>query len=209
MVDSELGEIPEGWFVGTLGDIAEPSGTGVNPKCVDRDTAYIGLDHMPRHSVALTDWGSAGSVSSNKSGFSKGDVLFGKLRPYFHKVGVAPVNGVCSTDIVVLTARMPELSAFVLACVSSPEFVSYTNQTSTGTKMPRTSWRSMSRYEACRPAEPTVEAFQRVAGPMLERIVASIHESRTLGALRDALLPKLVSGEMPVRNAERLVGAIA
>ena len=209
LVASELGEIPEGWSVGSLGDIAEPSGTGVDPTSVERYTPYVGLEHMPRHSVALTDWGSAGSVSSNKSGFSKGDVLFGKLRPYFHKVGIAPVNGVCSTDIVVLTARIPELAAFVLAYVSSPEFISYTNQTSTGTKMPRTSWRSMSRYEVCRPAEPIVEDFQRVAGPMLDRIVANIHESRVLGALRDALLPKLVSGEMHVRVAEKLVGATA
>ena len=209
LVGSELGETPEGWSVGTLGDVAEPSGTGVDPTSVDRDTPYIGLEHMPRCSVALTDWGSAGSVSSNKSGFSKGDVLFGKLRPYFHKVGIAPVDGVCSTDIVVLTARMPELSAFLLACVSSPEFVSYTNQTSTGTKMPRTSWRSMSRYELWPPAEPIAEAFQRVAGPMIARIVANIHESRTLGALRSALLPKLVVGKLRVRDAERLVGAIA
>ena len=209
LAGSELGETPEGWSVGTVGDVAEPSGTGVDPTSVDQDTPYIGLEHMPRHSVALTDWGSAGSVSSNKSGFSEGNVLFGKLRPYFHKVGIAPVNGVCSTDIVVLAARMPKLSAFVLACLSSSEFVSYTNQTSTGTKMPRTSWQSMSRYEVCQPPEPIAEAFQCVADPMLARIVANIHESRTLGALRDALLPKLVYGELRVRDAEKLVGAIA
>ena len=208
LVESGLGETPEGWSVGTVADVAKQSGTGVDPMSVDQDTPYIGLEHIPRHSVALTDWGSAGSVSSNKSSFSKGDVLFGKLRPYFHKAGIAPVDGVCSTDIVVLTARMPELSAFVLACVSSPEFVSYTNQTSTGTKMPRTSWRSMSRYELCRPAEPIAKAFQCVAGPMLARVITNIHESRTLGTLRDALLPKLVSGDLRVRDAERLVAAI-
>ena len=206
LVDSELGEIPEEWTVGTLGDIAHSSGMGVEPSAVDPDTPYIGLEHMPRRSVALTDWGSVGSVSSNKSSFSKGDVLFGKLRPYFHKVGIAPLNGVCSTDIVVLTARMPELAAYVLACVSSPEFVSYANQTSTGTKMPRTSWRLMGRYDLCRPAEPLVRIFQRVVCPMLERIVTNIHESRALGTLRDALLPKLVSGELRAPLVDRQRG---
>ena len=208
LVESELGATPVGWSVGTVGDVAEPSGTRVDPTSVDQDTPYIGLEHMHRHSVALTDWGSAGSVFSNKLSFFEGDVLFGKLRPYFHKVGLAPVNGVCSTDIVVLTARMPELSAFVLACTSSPGFVSYANQTSTGTKMPR-SWRSMSRYEVCLPPKPIAEVFQCVAGPMLARIVGNIRESRTLGSLRDALLPKLVSGELRVRDAEKLIGAIA
>ena len=93
---------------------------------------------MPRRSIALTEWGNVGTVASNKSVFEKGEVLFGKLRPYFHKVGIAPVNGVCSTDIVAIASKTTEWAAFVLACVSSVEFVSYTNQASTGTKMPRT-----------------------------------------------------------------------
>ena len=117
--DSELGEIPEGWSVGTLGDIAVAPRRGVDPGQVADDTPYIGLEHMPRGSVALTDWGRAGSVSSTKTAFESRDMLFGKLRPYFHKVGIAPANGVCSTDIIVLKARMSEWSAFVLACVSS------------------------------------------------------------------------------------------
>ena len=202
LLDSELGEIPEGWSVGTLGDIAVAPRRGIDPGQVADDTPYIGLEHMPRGSVALTDWGRAGSVSSTKTAFESRDMLFGKLRPYFHKVGIAPTNGVCSTDIIVLKARMSEWSAFVLACVSSSGFVSYASQTSTGTKMPRTSWRTMSRYEICRPAEPVAAAFQNVVALMLERIVANVHESRTLGFLRDALLPKLVSGELRVGGLE-------
>ena len=202
LVDSELGEIPEGWAVGTLGDIAAAPRSGIDPGQVAEDTPYIGLEHMPRRSVALTNWGMAGRVSSTKTAFENRDVLFGKLRPHFHKVGVAPVSGVCSTDIVVLTARMPKWSAFVLACVSSCGFVSYASQTSTGTKMPRTSWHTMSRYELCQPADAIAAAFQHVVSPMLERIVANVHESRTLGRLRDTLLPKLVSGEVRVTGLE-------
>ena len=206
MADSELGEIPEGWTVGTLGDIAASPRRGIDPARVASDTPYIGLEHMPRRSVALADWGRAGSVSSNKSAFENRDILFGKLRPYFHKVGIAPVNGVCSTDIVVLDARTPRWSAFVLACVSSSGFVGYTSQTSTGTKMPRTSWHTMSRYELCQPTDSVATAFQRVVSSMLERIVANVHESRTLGVLRDALLPKLVSGELRVNAIEPTCG---
>ena len=208
LVDSEMGEIPARWPVGTLGDIATSSRSGIDPAKTASATPYIGLQHTPRRSVALMDWGRAGSVSSNKFAFKNGDILFGKLRPYFHKVGIAPVNGICSTDIVVLEARMPNWSAFVLVCVSSSRFVAYTSQTSTGTKMPRTSWRTMSRYELCQPTDAIATGFQQVVSPMLERIVANVHESRTLGVLRDALVPKLVSGELRVRDAERLVGAV-
>lgn len=200
---SELGEIPDGWIVGSLGDIAVSQRRGVDPATVVSDMPYIGLKHMPRHSIALMDWDEAESVSSTKSAFEVGDILFGKLRPYFHKVGVAPVDGLCSTDIVVLKARVPRWSAFVLACVSSPEFIAHTSQTSTGTKMPRTSWEAMSTYELCRPTDVVAIAFQDVVSPMLRRIIENIHESRTLAALRDALLPQLISGAIRISHVER------
>ena len=209
LVDSEMGEIPEGWEVEFLGDLAKTRRRGIDPARVATDTPYIGLQHMPRRSVALTDWGEAGSVSSRKSAFEVGDILFGKLRPYFHKVGIAPVDGLCSTDIVVLNARIPKWSAFVLACVSSSAFVAHTSQTSTGTKMPRTSWQAMSTYELCRPTDAIASEFQHVVSPMLGRIVGNVHESRTLAALRDTLLPRLISGALRLEEAARIIGTTA
>ena len=197
-VDSELGEIPEGWEVGCLADIAVSPRRGVDPTDLRDETPYIGLKHMPRRSITLTEWGDTEKVTSNKAIFEKGEILFGKLRPHFHKVGIAPVSGVCSTDIVVIAPTTVEWSAFVLACVSSTEFVAYTDQTSTGTKMPRTGWNTMGRYPLCLPTESVAQAFQNAAGPTLDRIVVNIYESRTLAAQRDALLPKLVSGELRV-----------
>ena len=202
LVDFEFGEVPNGWTVRALDDIATSRMRGIDPAHVTRDTPYIGLQHMPRRSVALIDWGAAGSVSSRKSAFKVGDILFGKLRPYFHKVGIAAVDGICSTDIVVLNARKPNWSAFVLACVSSADFVAHTSQTSTGTKMPRTSWQAMSTYELCMPTDAIASEFQRVVSPMLEQIVRNVHESRTLAVLRDTLLPKLVSGELRVNQSK-------
>ena len=208
LVDSELGEIPEGWRVGNLADISAASRQGVDPANLDGDTPYIGLEHMPRRSISLTDWGSVGKVTSNKSIFRKGDILFGKLRSYFHKVGVAPINGVCSTDIVVIVPKTTEWSAFVTACVSSVDFIDYTDRASTGTKMPRTNWKTMSGYWVCLPATSAIRAFQNVVQPILNRIITNIHEARSLTTLRDTLLPKLVSGEVRLGEAvERLESA--
>ncbi len=208
LVDSEMGEIPVGWEVASLGDVAALRRRGIDPASVADDTPYIGLADMPRGSIALANWGEAGSVFSRKSAFEAGDILFGKLRPYFHKVGIAPVDGLCSTDIVVLGARKPKWSAFVLACVSSSAFVAHTSQTATGTKMPRTSWKAMNRYELCRPTGGVASEFQRLVAPILRRIVGNIHESRTLAALRDTLLPKLISGEIRVPDAERFAAPV-
>ena len=196
--------VPEGWTLGTLGNIAQSVDWKVEPSKIDLDTPYIGLEHMPRRSVALADWEGAGKVSSAKSGFKTGQILFGKLRPYFHKVGLAPLDGICSTDIVVMEVKQERHAAMLLACVSSDDFVAFADQSSTGTKMPRTSWPMMSRYPLPIPAPALADRFQSVAAPMLEQIMANIHASRILAATRDALLPKLMSGELRVRDAEAL-----
>ncbi len=205
LVDSELGEIPEGWEVGTLGDIADHPRRSVRPGQIASQTPHIALEHMPKRRIALSDWSTGDGLESNKFEFKRGEVLFGKLRPYFHKVGVAPVDGVCSTDIVVVAPQVRAWFGFVLGHVSSREFVDYTDAGSTGTKMPRTSWGEMARYEIALPPEPIAKSFDALVRPSVERIVANVHESRTLTALRDTLLPKLISGELRIKDAERLL----
>ena len=207
LVETERGEIPEGWRAGELGDVAQQVGQTVSPETLDPNTPYIGLEHMPRRSIALSDWESACKVTSGKLAFQKYDFLFGKLRPYFHKVGIAPVDGICSTDIVVLNARERTAAAFALVCISQDEFVAFTDRTSDGTKMPRTSWSRMKRYGVCLPNGATLQAFSAIASPMLDRIVVNVHESRTLAATRDLLLPRLMSGEVRVKDAEGFLKA--
>ena len=194
LVPSELGEIPEGWEVGTLGDVAEPRRDGVRPELLDPDTPYIALEHMPKRCIALGDWSSAAGLASGKLRFERGDILFGKLRPYFHKVGIAPLNGVCSTDIVVMSPKESNWFGFVLGHVSSSAFVSYTDATSTGTKMPRTKWADMAKYKIALPDAAVAKAFDAIIQLFVASILSAIHESHSLAAQRDALLPQIISG---------------
>ncbi len=142
--DSDLGPIPKGWKSGSLGDVADSPRRGVNPSDVPPTTPYIGLEHMPRRCIALDTWGRAEDVASGKSRFKQGEIMFGKLRPYFHKVGIAPMDGVCSTDIVVVTPKTQAWHGYIVSLVSSKAFVDYTDSHSAGTKMPRTNWKDMS-----------------------------------------------------------------
>lgn len=197
-VDAIQSVLPTGWRKGILGEVAENPRRGIQPDEIKTDTAYIGLEHMPRRCIALSDWGRAADLESNKFEFKRGEILFGKLRPYFHKVGVAPLDGVCSTDILVVCPKEPEWFGFVLGHVSSVELVDHTNAVSTGTKMPRTNWNDVSRYEVALPPKTLAADFTEKTRPLVDKIIANTHESRTLAALRDALLPKLLSGEVVV-----------
>ena len=198
LVESELGEIPEGWEIGKIGDVATQRRQGVKPRDIQPDTPYIALDHMPRKCIALSEWSRAEGLASGKFGFKERDILFGKLRPYFHKVGVAPLDGVCSTDIVVASPKSKDWFGFTLGHLSSSEFVEYTDAASTGTRMPRTNWADMSLYKVQLPDRELANNYTDLVQPWVDKIVAAIHESRALAAPRDALLPKLVSGKLPV-----------
>ncbi len=128
---------------------------------------------MPRGSIALSEWGKADDVTSTKMGFQQGEILFGKLRPYFHKVGVAPVDGVASSDIIVITSE-PDWLGFVLGYVSSTAFVEYTNGASTGTQMPRASWSDMSKYPIALPPQSVAKIYSQIINPMVQHIHANI-----------------------------------
>jgi len=199
--DSPLGQIPKGWTAGKLGDIGTNSRRSVQPGDIAPNTPYIALEHMPRRCIALGAWDDSADVASGKSAFKKGEILFGKLRPYFHKVGVAPFDGVCSTDILVLAPKSSEWFGFLLGHASSDELIQFTDLASTGTKMPRTNWSDISSFKVALPPRLIAAAFTRIIQPMLDRVHANLHQSRTLATLRDNLLPKLLSGELSVAAA--------
>lgn len=201
LVDSPIGPVPQGWQVAPLGDHVMNVRNQVNPREIPDDTPYIGLEHMPRRHIALGEWGSAAGLESGKFVFTSGDVLFGKLRPYFHKVGLAPVDGICSTDILVLRPRDPSWVALAMMIASSDSMVARVDAASTGTRMPRASWKDLASLAVVVPPPIVVEAFQKLAGPMLSRIVAGTHENRVLAEFRDTLLPILISGELRLTEA--------
>jgi type I restriction enzyme, S subunit len=194
--DSPLGRIPKGWSVGKLGSIGCNSRQNVQPSDIAPNTPYIALDHMPRRCIALSDWDDSADVASAKSVFKTGEILFGKLRPYFHKVGIAPINGVCSTDILVLSPKTPEWFAYLLGHASSDDLINFTDLASTGTKMPRTSWSDISSFTVTLPTLSIAIAFNKQIQPIVNRLHSNLHQSRGLAKLRDTLLPKLLSGEI-------------
>lgn len=200
----ELGWIPEGWEVKDFGDIAKNIRNSVDPKSLPEDTPYVGLEHIDRKVFSLTRWGYASEVDSQKAQFEENDFLFGKLRPYFHKICQVQTKGICSTDILVIRPKNKILSGFVGCQIFESEFVEYANLRSTGTRMPRASWKDMAKYEIPFPESDLIETFNMLVQPMRDKCKKTINESRTLTKLRDTLLPQLISGELQIPDAEKL-----
>ena len=203
--DSPLGKIPEGWEVGTLSKISKNIRRSVKASEIDSGECFIGLEHMPRRSIALSQWQVDAEIASNKYRFKQGEILFGKLNPRFHKVGVTPIDGICSTDILVIQPIDVEWFGFVLSLVSSDNFVAYAKAFSKGTTLPRTNWKDMSSYKTVLPKIEIAQKYTEVIQPIIKRIIENIHQSRALAQIRDTLLPKLLSGEIRVDDAAEML----
>ncbi len=208
MVDSESGPIPKGWEVKPLGDIAEQVRRNAKPEEFDPETPYVGLEHIPRKSIALSEWGTAEEVQSGKLAFQKGEILFGKIRPYFHKVAVAPIEGLCSSDTIVITPRATEYSSIVLCTVSGEEFVDHATQTSQGTKMPRADWNVLVKYPVAIPPTSLLDPFNELVQDIVAQIQNLTFRNRNLHRTRDLLLPKLISGDVDIERVPIEVGNI-
>jgi type I restriction enzyme S subunit len=188
-----------------FGEIALRVGEASDPRNLREHVPYIGLEHMPRGNMFLDEWGTSEGLGSGKSVFKKGDVLFGRLRPYFKKVGVAPIDGICSTDVLVLKPAFNESAAMLLALAASEEFIGYASAAATGTKMPRVSWDYLSDWKTVLPSEAATNRFDNDMLPLVAKAVASVHEQVALAKLRDALLPELLSGRLRVKDAESMM----
>lgn len=191
--------LPVGWHAHVLGDLCVEIREQVMPDSVEPDTPYIGLEHMPRRSITLNEWGFATDVSSSKHRFREGEILFGKIRPYFHKVGFALIDGIVSSDAIVIRANQENARPLLLMTVSSDEFVATTAQEmKEGSKMPRADWKQMQQFPVAVPTEGVLSSFNEVIAPILDQLKALSFANQKLRTARDLLLPRLMSGEIEV-----------
>jgi type I restriction enzyme S subunit len=193
-------EIPAGWEVVPLSRLVEEIKDGVAPNASDSTTPYVGLEHIARRSIVISSWETADKATSNKIQFRKGDILFGKIRPYFHKVALAMVDGIASTDAIVMRPRQHDLAALALESIFSDRFVEAATASSTGSKMPRADWSVMRNYSIAIPSKSSTIAneYQRIFDGVRGKIENNAQQTRELTHLRDWLLPLLMNGQVRV-----------
>lgn len=156
-------------------DVAELRNDKVDPAtCLG--SRYIGLEHIEQNSLLLSGWGTAEDVDSQKQRFYEGDILFGKLRPYFRKVVIAPFDGICSTDIWVVKPVVASDRDFVFYWMASDDFIARATNASEGTRMPRAKWDWVSGFEL---PEMSLENRQ-IAGRILRAMDFKISFNRSI-----------------------------
>ncbi|WP_462176773.1 restriction endonuclease subunit S [Klebsiella variicola] len=134
------GKLPEGWVDTQLGNIVDyGKATKRVLSDVNDDTWVLELEDIEKESSKLLSTIRAGErpFKSTKNSFKKGDVLYGKLRPYLNKIIIAEEDGVCTTEIIPLSAEPSCCNKYIFYWLKSSTFLGYVNDVSYGVNMPR------------------------------------------------------------------------
>ena len=191
--------LPVGWERKELGGLVEVVRNTVKPSDFTDEDIHIGLEHIPRRSFTLAEWESAEGLSSNKNRFEEGDILFCKIRPYFHKVGFTLRGGLASSDSLVWRVKDNEDWPLVVCATSSDHFVAVASKTvREGSKMPRADWKVLERYRILKPPIGLLGIFNDTIFPFTAQCKTLALQNRALVQARDLLLPRLMSGEIGV-----------
>jgi type I restriction enzyme S subunit len=206
LVESELGAIPEGWTTGTFSDVVEVLRDQENP--LHAPDAWFRHFSIPAFDAGQWPREEPGaSIKSLKSRVPPGVVLLSKLNPEIERVWLVDVQpndrAVCSTEFLVLRPRPPVGRAFAYCLARSAVFRMEIEGLVTGTSKShqRAQAGSVLGLRVVRPPAALVEVFEEAGGSLLDRTRECRRETRTLSTLRDTLLPRLISGELRVKDA--------
>jgi len=157
--DSPLGRIPVDWDVVRLGEVVDQRRESIQPSGEGKYN-FVGLEHIRPGETKLCEYASDEGIRSTKYRFYSGDILYGKLRPYLDKAVLVDINGICSTDLIVLTPLDRIIPEFFIYFLHTNQFIQKAVSTTSGTNHPRTSWKAISKF---RLALPPLEEQKRIS----------------------------------------------
>ena len=143
-IDEKFGNVPIGWEVKRVDDLASRKTEVIDPTKTNEVFDYIGLEHIISNEFERNGKGMSNETVALKVKFEKGDILYGKLRPYLNKVLIADISGVGSTEFIVLGRN--EFTNWVYLNFQLRRFLDFTKSMTAGTQHPRVSWNDIKRY---------------------------------------------------------------
>lgn len=194
---SKFGMIPKGWRIGVLSDLLLQVRKAAKVGKDTENKPYVPIDCINSKQIALTQYKDWQEAQSSLIKFEKNDILFGAMRPYFHKVTLAPFDGITRTTCFILRPENLTDLSFCLIKVFDDQTIDYANRHSAGSTMPYAVWENgLANMPIIIPLDDARNEFHRKVFPLLEKIRDSIFEIQNLMIIRDSLLPKLMSGEI-------------
>lgn len=194
----QFGDISKAATQGILSDICSYSREKVAVAELNVST-YFSTENMLPGKAGVTEATSLPTTPMTTA-CHKGDTLISNIRPYFKKIVYCADECGCSTDVLCFTPSLSRYAAYLFSTLYADKFFAFMVAGSKGTKMPRGDKQQIMTYPVALPSDEELEEFNALALPILTHIHSNRGENERLAAVRDALLPKLMSGEIDVSN---------
>ena len=201
--------LPQNWIMTTIGNVTSPRGVKLKPSQME-DAPFIGLQHVEAHTMRLIGIGRTRDVKSSGSYFRRGDVLYGRLRPYLNKIYMPDFDGLASGEFIVFPSQQFLDNSYLKYFLNQWEFVSFATRINAGDR-PRVDFIQFSDYPI--PLPPLPEQHRIVAEiekqltrldasvSSLERVRANLKRYRA-SVLKTACEGKLLKSEADLAQSE-------
>ena len=198
--ETNYGLIPIEWEDGILEDILKLTKNNIKKENI-KNLPYLPIDIIPMNSLSIQEFKNNEEAKSSLITFDKNDILIGAMRVYFHRVSLAPFDGITRNTCFVLKPRDKKFLGYALLLCNEDRTINYADMTSKGSTMPYASWKNgLNKMPIVIPPLNIIEKFNEIIKPYLIKIRDSGFEINQLMQLRDTLLPKLMSGEIDVSD---------
>lgn len=206
---NEVG-VPQGWDIGTLGDLATLNPESWSKKNAPAEIEYVDLANTKWGAIELTTrfaWADAPSRAQRI--LRPGDTIVGTVRPGNGSYSYVSVDGLTgSTGFAILRPKDEKNRELLFLAATSSENIERLAHLADGGAYPAVRPEVVLATPVVLPGSKLMAAFSDVVAPLIKTIEQNKHEVATLGALRDILLPKLLSGEVRIRDAEVMAGDV-
>lgn len=183
-------KIPIDWKVISLCDLMNKISL-ISDKTINSPT--IDLSVMPSSNISLINLNNSDNFSTNLNRMKEGNILFGSIRPYLKKCGIAPCDGNVAGTVYQFEVHQSEAYNYILMTMSQDFFFDYALKVSTGTRMPVVSADKILSYNLPY-NENIVHLFNKL--PIKKLIISINKNTNKLINLKDKLLPLLIDGQL-------------
>lgn len=191
---------PKGWKMKKLGDVVDKVSLQIMPTDYpDTEFVYIGLEHIESNTgqLAKINYQSGESIKSSKNKFKKGDILYGKLRPYLNKVWLADRSGICSTDIWVIKPIKDKTTGyFIPTFLRFQQIVKRLNSKTEGANLPRVKTESFNKIPVPLPPLPLQQEFAKLVEKIETEKARQAESRKKLDELFQSLMQRAFTGEL-------------
>ena len=188
-------DIPVGWSTDILGNMINEAGTSISVS--DKgELPYTPMDKLPIRSMSFSSYLPTEEAQSSLVKYSKYGILIGAMRVYFHRVCIAPFDGITRTTTFVLRPKRNLHYSYLYERLNADDFIDYAVKMSNGSQQPMVSWSSLVNMPVLVPDDNVMTRFNSLFLNIRDQVISMNLENKVLSNTRDYLAPLLTNGQV-------------